>query len=807
MKLNDVKVKTKILAGFAVVVLIAAIIGYVGYSSMHTVVDRVDKADDANRLVKDVLKARQQEKNFMLRGYDLHGSDTEHAIQKLEKIVEEAYSQITDTKAKFKSADNIAMMENLADELTKYEDAIAEYEEKHQDMEEQNNMMVEAARKAENECDALRADQKGEMDNEFAEKIEHDKLLERVEKADDANRIIKYIYQARRAEKNYMVRNDDKYVDELDGIVEDLLSQVVATRAKMKQQNNLDQMDAIKDAVEDYKEAFDEYVLLYKGQLNDEEAMVDAAREFENVANELRADQKQEMLDAQASANMMIIAFTLGAAILSVIIALFIAGLITKPLNRMVKETADLADTVELDKRMTVSGKDEVGQTAVAVNNMLENVATPMKAIVDISAKVADGDLREDVNVEARGDLKVAADAIQKMIDGLRITVSQIAKNANVAAASAEELSASAQEVNASTEQVSATIQEVAKGGQDLSRLSGETKKAIEEVGMATKLVADNSQKTAENASNAQKSSDKGLDAGRRAGDAMKQISDTADKTATNVGVLDSKSQEIGKIIDVINNISEQTNLLALNAAIEAARAGEAGRGFAVVADEVRKLAEESQKATTQIADLITAVQDETKNSVAQMDETKKSVDNGSSVITEAVTSLEEIGQIVKEIAGQAQELSAAAQQSEAGVEKVSGSATEVSSIAEESAASSEEVSASMEETTASMTQVSGAAQELAKGAEDLKQIVSTFKLDDSSSVTDAGGVKRDVSQKNQKKEHEEKLEKEFKRHVQTTQKTRPLPPVPDQTGAKKEGPKSPGSKDEDAGEKTDKKE
>ncbi len=796
MKLNDVKVKTKIIAGFTIVVLIAAIIGYVGYSSMHTVVDRVDKADDANRLVKEVLGARQQEKNFMLRGYNLHGSDTEHAIQKLNTIVEGVHSQITETKAKFNSVDNIAMMDELAGELEKYEAGVAEYEKMHQEMEAQNNLMVEAAHNAESECNALRADQKAEMENEFAAKVEHDNLHERVGKADDANRIIKYISDLRIAEKNYMLRNDDQYADEIDEIVEDTLAQVASTRTKMKQQQNLDQMDAIKDAIEDYKEAFDEYVFLYKDQLMDEEAMVTAAREFENVANELRADQKQEMLDAQASANMMILAFTLGAAILSVIIALFVAGLITKPLSRMVKETTDLADTVELDKRMTVSGKDEVGQTAVAVNNMLENIATPMKAIVGISAKVADGDLREDVNVEARGDLKVAADAIQKMIDGLRITVSQIAKNANVAASSAEELSASAQEVNASTEQVSATIQEVAKGGQDLSRLSGETKKAIEEVGMATKLVADNSQKTAENASTAQKSSDKGLDAGRRAGDAMKQISDTADKTATNVGVLDSKSQEIGKIIDVINNISEQTNLLALNAAIEAARAGEAGRGFAVVADEVRKLAEESQKATTQIADLITAVQDETKNSVTQMDETKKAVDSGSSVITEAVTSLEEIGQIVKEIAGQAQELSAAAQQSEAGVEKVSGSATEVSSIAEESAASSEEVSASMEETTASMTQVSGAAQELAKGAEELKQIVSTFRLDDSSSVTDTGDMTKVVSQKNQKNMHEEKLEKEYKKHIQTTQKSKPAPSTGN--GSEPAKPKD---------EKTDKKE
>ena len=727
------KIGSKILCGFVVVVLIAAIIGYTGYSSMSTVVDRVDKADDANRLVKDVLKARQQEKNFQLRGYDLQGSDTEHSIQKLNTVVEGAHAQIAQTKAKFNSVDNIAQMDALSEELDKYEASIAEFEDIYDEQEDAKMIMVEKARIVEAECDALRISQKEQLDADLASGKSTAELTDRIGKADDANRLIKYAESTRVAEKNYMLRKEEKYAAEWRSLVDDIDSQCRTTRAKFNQQVNLDQIDTITKALGEYETAGEEYISLYHEQLAEEENVVAAAREFENIANEIRADQKDEMLSAQSSANTMIVGFTIVAVILSVLIALFIAKLITKPIDRLVRELRGLEETVELDRRATVDSKDEIGMLGNSLNSMLDNVAGPAQKLTEIAKTIAKGDLTKDINIDAKGDILVLTDAMKTMLGNLRSLISNITKNANIAASSAEELSASSEQVNASSQQVSSTIQEVAKGGQDLSRLSGETKSSIEEVGNATKMVADNSQKTAENASNAQKTAVDGLGAGKRAGESMTQIMETAEKTSGNIAALDTKSQEIGKIIDVINNISEQTNLLALNAAIEAARAGEAGRGFAVVADEVRKLAEESQKATTQIADLITAVQEETKTSVSGMDSTKKAVDKGSAVINEAVQSLENISELVKGIAGQVQEVSAAAQESQAGVEKVSKSAAEVSAIAEESAAASEEVSASMEETTASMTQVSEAAQSLAQGAEDLKKIVSEFKLDDSS--------------------------------------------------------------------------
>jgi methyl-accepting chemotaxis protein len=188
----------------------------------------------------------------------------------------------------------------------------------------------------------------------------------------------------------------------------------------------------------------------------------------------------------------------------------------------------------------------------------------------------------------------------------------------------------------------------------------------------------------------------------------MESISSTTKEGAEKVKALGAKSEQIGNIVETINGISEQTNLLALNAAIEAARAGEAGRGFAVVADEVRKLAEESQKATAQISGLIGEIQEEIGGAVASMDINTTQVDEGVKAVRDSLAAFEEIpllvGQVNKAIA-------------------------QISAISEENAAGAEEVSASVEEVTSAMQQVASAAQQLSKGASDLKTQVGRFKV------------------------------------------------------------------------------
>jgi methyl-accepting chemotaxis protein len=241
-------------------------------------------------------------------------------------------------------------------------------------------------------------------------------------------------------------------------------------------------------------------------------------------------------------------------------------------------------------------------------------------------------------------------------------------------------------------------------------------------VAQTSSIVAETSQETAREA-------ELGNESIQKVVRQMHLISDTTQNTSQIIELLDERSKEIGQIVDVITGLAAQTNLLALNAAIEAARAGEQGRGFAVVADEVRKLAEQSEASATQIAGLIQEIQLETTRSVDAMSIGLTEVQSGIELVDDAGAAFQKIFDSTQRIAEQIQDITAASQQMSASSEEVTASVDELTRIARDSSASSQEVAASSEEQTALIQDMTGSISTLSRIAQELQEMVGAFQV------------------------------------------------------------------------------
>ena len=329
----------------------------------------------------------------------------------------------------------------------------------------------------------------------------------------------------------------------------------------------------------------------------------------------------------------------------------------------------------------------------------------PIGRMLRISNKIAAGDLTVEVKRLSNDEIGQLFGALATMTENLRSVIGKVQGFALKVASTARELSGSSEEMKASTDQISGTTQDISTGVSSQATKMAEISRAMKEMSESVQQVAVNSQKAADSATNANKTA--------------QEVQVNVTKSATLIKDLDNKSLQIGEIIGVITNIADQTNLLALNAAIEAARAGEHGRGFAVVADEVRKLAEESRGAASQITDLIKGIQQGTKQAVESMEK-------------ESVTGINLIVKAAADVATMVQEIAAAAEEQSASVEEVTSSVEDVSAISEQSAAGTQETSAAAEEQAATMDQLVNAAQEMAKLSNDLQAEVAKFNIGES---------------------------------------------------------------------------
>lgn len=367
---------------------------------------------------------------------------------------------------------------------------------------------------------------------------------------------------------------------------------------------------------------------------------------------------------------------------------------------------------------------------AIIVLFISSRFAQPIVKLRDEALLLAEGDLRNRGTViAARDEIGQLAQAFAQMAERLRGLVAKVHSQAEQVAAASEQLTASADQTARAANQVAGVITEVADGATKQLKAIDDTATVVGQMSAGIQQIAANAQTVAGTSAKSAAAADEGGRAVQKAVVQISHVEETVVKSAQVVSKLGDRSKEIGQIVDTISGIAGQTNLLALNAAIEAARAGEQGRGFAVVADEVRKLAEQSQEAAKQIAVLIAEIQQDTDSAVAAMGEGTKEVRVGAEVVNQAGKTFSEIYTLFEGVSIQIREISAAIQQMAGGSQVIVSSVRDIDAVSKETSGQAQTVSAATEEQSATMEEIAVSTQALAKMATELTQAVSIFKI------------------------------------------------------------------------------
>lgn len=358
-----------------------------------------------------------------------------------------------------------------------------------------------------------------------------------------------------------------------------------------------------------------------------------------------------------------------------------------------------------------------------------KRVLRPLRDLGAVMTDAGDGNLTVRADVIRHDEIGLLAGECNALISSLEDIAGGVRRSAESVSAAASQLSASSQEINSSTIEISSSMQQIAHGAERQSRKVEEATHAMETISRTADDVAAQADEAARTSEEAAAVAARGEAANDQAIEKIGEVQSAIATLAGSVEILGHRSEQIGGIVDVITTIADQTNLLSLNAAIEAARAGESGRGFSVVAEEVRKLAEGSARAAEQIGVLIKEVQTETEKAVRYMEIGQREVSRGAEVVGGTSVALQQITDAVSRTTQLAESIAASMSEQAQRTSAVDKAMHEIAAVVEENAASAEQTAAAAEEQTACMEEITASSQDLADMAQRLEDSVHRFRV------------------------------------------------------------------------------
>jgi len=596
-----------------------------------------------------------------------------------------------------------------------------------------------------------------------------------LELADTTNSVRFQMMQNRLYLSNYLLSGDTREVDHMN-------EGVRALSDKLEQGKNLASSDQVKSSLvkvqqleQAWEKEFAQPLIEKRKDVDSGNATVaelqiyylqkDASSWVKNSTDALEGadSENRKLVEARRKSDDLASTATIIVSLLSTFLALGLgvaiafrtAKGITEPLTNLMKIARQIGNTGDLEHSIDVNRDDEIGELAKTFAKMV----TYLKEMATVSEAIAGGDLT--VEVKPRSTHDTLGNAFVRMLEGLgglvrsvRDASSQVASASNQVAGASDDsakiglqASSAIDEVTSTMHEMSVNVQNMVKSTQVQASSVSETSASIDQMVASIQRVADTAKVLLDISNRSREEVHSGITTMEKATDGLTRINTTINSSGEIIGALGQRADDIGKIIEVIDDLAEQTNLLALNAAIEAARAGEHGLGFAVVADEVRKLAEKSAQSTKEISELIQSIQKEARKAVENMDRSTSIVNEGLELGGELNSALRKISNVVTEVYKFAQEIGAATNEQSHGSSQIARATTrlneithEINSAVEEQASGAQAVVKAMErmrelvqQSTSGSTELAASSEQMSKMSRGLLEFMDRFALEENS--------------------------------------------------------------------------